>query len=176
MEGWIVGVIVTVILGALAIVEGRRSYREVRRVRGEIQQLRKKFRVVPKRKEKRPEEESDAYEFIRDVTVPDGSDVRVAEEFVKIWEIRNTGNVTWKRRYLQRQGAREGPGLISSSAKVPIPTTEPGETVQVKLAMKAPLTPGTTTCKWEMVDKRGNMYFSERPLNLFTTINVVKKD
>lgn len=51
------------------------------------------------------QEPEDSSEFIRDVTIPDGSILNSGEKFTKIWEIRNTGNVAWQNRYLTRLGA-----------------------------------------------------------------------
>lgn len=39
--------------------------------------------------------EGDVSEFIADVTVPDGSEVRAGSTFVKTWELRNAGTVAW---------------------------------------------------------------------------------
>ena len=60
---------------------------------------------------------------------------------------------------MKREGASEGVGVLSSPDKVSIPLTRPGEIVQIKITMKVPLLPTTTTCLWKMVDKTGNKCF-----------------
>lgn len=120
------------------------------------------------------EKSIDESKFIRDVTIPDGSHIKVGEEFEKVWEIQNIGNVVWKNRFLKREGTCEGLGLITSPDKVPIPTTYPRQTVQIKVPMRAPTIPTTTTCIWKMVDKHGAKYFPDKyKYGLTITINVV---
>ncbi|GAA1945368.1 hypothetical protein GCM10009754_11530 [Amycolatopsis minnesotensis] len=96
----------------------------------------------------------DASEFVRDVSIPDGSGVRRGQQFVKVWELRNTGSVRWVDRYLQRVGGSETTADCRTPARVPVPTTEPGHTVQVAV----PVDPqGDGICKvyWKMVDTAG---------------------
>ena len=102
---------------------------------------------------------NDTSKFIRDVTIPDGSLVKMGATIEKVWEIQNTGQVVWEDRFLKREGACDGVGLLSSPDKVAIPLTRPGEIVQIKITMKAPRLPTTTTCLWKMVDKNGKKCF-----------------
>jgi hypothetical protein len=104
----------------------------------------------------------DASEFVRDVTIADGTIFEPGEEFEKAWELRNVGTVPWRGRRLMRLGATEGPTLQGSPSLVPIPDTEPGETVQIRVPMKAPLVVGTTRSTWKMVDSDGNLCFPDR--------------
>jgi Ig-like domain from next to BRCA1 gene len=104
----------------------------------------------------------DISEFIRDVTIPDGMLMRPGEEFTKIWEIRNAGDIVWKNRYLMRIGACFGPALISSPRRVKIPTTEPGQHTQISVNLKAPDVVTTTTALWKMTDRNGTLCFPDR--------------
>ena len=113
----------------------------------------------------------DKAKFIRDVTYPDGETVKVNEVFEKILEIQNAGSVVWEDRFLQREGPVEGTGLLKSVNKVKIPTTAPGERVQISVAFQAPSEPGTTTSSWKMVDKSGRyMLPNQKPL--YVTVQV----
>jgi hypothetical protein len=105
---------------------------------------------------------NDSSEFIRDVTIPDGSILDPGQEFVKTWEIRNAGNVPWKDRYLTRIGANHGPALVSSAARERIPNTNPGECVEVSVKLKAPEVATTTTGIWKMTFKDGKLCYPER--------------
>jgi hypothetical protein len=120
-------------------------------------------------------EAGDASRFVRDVEGADGMVLAPNQRFTKVWEIQNVGSLVWEGRYLQRLGAPEGPGLIRSAARVPLPTTRPGETVQVRVEMEAPSTEGTTIARFKMVDKDGSLCFPDRyPEGLFVTVNVVE--
>ncbi|MGH3829821.1 MAG: NBR1-Ig-like domain-containing protein [Pseudonocardiaceae bacterium] len=109
--------------------------------------------------------------FVADTTMPDGSTVQVGESFVKTWDIRNTGTVTWKGRYLQRIGATGGFGICGSLTRVPIPLTRPGEDVQISVTLVAPSLPGSCRTDWKMVDATGR-YFFPHEHSVYTIINV----
>lgn len=104
----------------------------------------------------------DASEFVCDVTIPDGMIFAPGEEFTKIWEIRNTGSMIWKDRYLTRFGAHKGFALIHSPARVKIPRVEPGDNVQIKVNLKAPEVATTCEAIWKMTNKNGEFCFPER--------------
>jgi hypothetical protein len=113
----------------------------------------------------------DASEFVRDVTIPDGTIMKPGQDFEKVWEIQNVGKVVWKNRYLRREGACDGIGLMSSPERIPIPATKPGQTVQIRVPIKAPMIPATTSSVWRMVDKQGNKCFPDRyPLSCTITV------
>ncbi|MGH3856968.1 MAG: NBR1-Ig-like domain-containing protein [Pseudonocardiaceae bacterium] len=103
--------------------------------------------------------------------MPDGSTVQVGESFVKTWDIRNTGTVTWAGRYLQRIGATSGFGICESPARVPIPLTRPGGDVQISVTLVAPSLPGSCRTDWKMVDAAGR-YFFPHEHGVYTIINV----
>ena len=119
---------------------------------------------------------SDASRFVRDIEFVDGTVVAPNARFRKRWEIQNVGSVTWQGRNLQRVGAPEGPGLIKSPVRVPIPTTRPGDVVQLTVELVAPSTEGTSTARFKMADKHGNLCFPDRYREgLFVTVNVVEE-
>lgn len=104
----------------------------------------------------------DRSEFVADLTVPDGSRVRVGRELVKRWRLRNAGSVAWAGRYLGRVGACSGPSLITSPRRVRIPDTRPGETMDVAVAIRAPELPGSTIAYWVMVTEDGDPCYPDR--------------
>lgn len=97
----------------------------------------------------------DRSRFVRDVDVPDGSIVRVRQQFTKRWEILNAGTVPWVGRYLERQGPAEATGRLRSPERTPIPETPPGQTCTIAVDLIAPDTPGSCYAEWKMVDERG---------------------
>lgn len=100
----------------------------------------------------------DEARFDADVTIPDGTSVRVGERFVKTWRLTNTGTVPWRGRFLARQPSTAGTGRCPSAAGVRVPDTEPGRTVEVSVEVTASGTPGRCTVGWKMVDANGEPY------------------
>jgi transcriptional regulator with XRE-family HTH domain len=111
--------------------------------------------------------------FIDDVTMPDGTIMPPGFVYEKIWRIKNTGTVPWIGRWLARDGATSGHGILHSPAKVRIPDTSPGETVDIVVPLRSHPLEGTSVARWKMVDDEGRQYFPDRyPRGLFTTITV----
>ncbi|NIJ13326.1 hypothetical protein FHU38_003670 [Saccharomonospora amisosensis] len=110
--------------------------------------------------------EGDASKFIRDVTYPDGTVVEPDSQFVKIWEIRNTGSVEWRNRYLQRIDLPIGPADCATPERIPINHTFPRQSVQITVTVRTPSkTPADCKVRWKMVDSSGRVLMpGYRPL------------
>jgi len=114
----------------------------------------------------------DRSQFIRDVTVPDGSILAPRERFEKVWEIRNVGSVLWRSRSLRRIGASSGPGRLASDPLIPVPHTGPGQTCLLRAWLTAPTQPGSYFAAWKMVDGIGCECFPRQDA-LFVSVDVV---
>lgn len=113
----------------------------------------------------------DRSRFIADVTIPDGTRVRVGEHFLKVWQIENAGSVTWNGRSLQRMYLPAAPHSCKTPDRVPIPYSAPGALVDISVPVVAADTPGTCWVGWKMVDDRGQPYFaSSRPVYFLVTV------
>lgn len=110
--------------------------------------------------------------FIKDVTIPDGTQIPVNTTYVKTWRVKNTGTVVWKNRYLKRTTPADDL-LCSSPAMVPIPETKPGETVDISVTFTTPHLPGSCRTDWKTSDDRGNLYFPDLH-GLFSIVVVVE--
>ncbi|MEU6716147.1 NBR1-Ig-like domain-containing protein [Nonomuraea sp. NPDC046802] len=97
----------------------------------------------------------DNSEFVADVTYPDGSKVRPGSSFKKVWRIHNAGTVAWEGRFL----ARVNKSPCRSPEKVTIPSTAPGQTVDIAVRVKAPDSPGNCRVYWKMTDAQGRVLF-----------------
>jgi hypothetical protein len=95
--------------------------------------------------------------FIGDVTYPDMSKVTTGQNFVKKWELENTGSVRWVGRYLAASGQAEGG--CTYPARVPIATTNPGHTVIISVPVTAPGSPQLCYVMWKMETAGGVPYF-----------------
>ena len=104
----------------------------------------------------------DYSDFVRDVTIPDGSIVQARQTLHKQWELRNAGSVRWVNRRLTRVGATGGYASPESPDSVPIADTPPGETVVVSVNVVAPDRPAHYIAHWKMTDEHGQWCFPDR--------------
>ncbi|WP_329101261.1 NBR1-Ig-like domain-containing protein [Micromonospora sp. NBC_01699] len=86
--------------------------------------------------------------FEGDITIPDGTVVAPSQVFTKVWQLRNTGQVRWEGRYLTRMNTTD----CSAPDMVPIPTTEPGESVRITVQVTASPTPARCKIYWKATD------------------------
>jgi hypothetical protein len=115
---------------------------------------------------------TDSSLFIADVTIPDGAFIRINERFIKTWEIRNAGSVVWRDRYLTRQALPGTSDNLSSPSRVPIPTTVPGQDVEISVPFTAPRLPGSYRINWKITDANGNKLFPNSSA-IYMIVNVV---
>lgn len=111
--------------------------------------------------------------FVRDLTIMDGSKVKIGYKFQKIWEIENIGNVPWENRFLERAGPCQGPGRLKSRRRIRIPYTLPGQKRKIKINLIAPDQPGSCYAEWKMVDEKGNILLPDQK-PLFVSVDVIE--
>jgi len=85
--------------------------------------------------------------YVRDVTIPDGTKLSPGEQFVKTWEIRNTGSCTWDRGYWLVFVDNEQMG---AEGRVEVPVTPAGANASVSVTFTAPAVPGEYRSDWQM--------------------------
>ena len=74
------------------------------------------------------------------MSIPDNADVNAGTAFTKTWRIQNTGTCIWWSGYTLTHYSQEA---MSAPAAVPLPVTNPGETVDISVDLVAPSVPGT---------------------------------
>lgn len=107
--------------------------------------------------------------FVRDVTYADNELVFINQEFTKIWALQNTGREVWKGRFLKcldeagigviNKDLSRAMMLVPEKVQIAIPTTAPGQTVQLAVRFRAPAYPCTVISHWKMVDANGKECF-----------------
>jgi transcriptional regulator with XRE-family HTH domain len=102
----------------------------------------------------------DASTFVGD-TIPHGTLMEPGQVFEKIWQVKNSGTVSWQGRRLERQGPMTGPGLISSLRFVGVPDTEPGKLAEITALLKAPTYDCSSIAYFKMVDADGRLCFPD---------------
>ncbi len=99
---------------------------------------------------------TDKLEFVRDVTVPDGTQFKPGEAFVKTWQLKNTGTSTWNSQYSLVYSSGEQMG---APASIPLSSeTPPGGTADVSANLTAPGTAGSYFGFWMLRGPSGKPF------------------
>ncbi len=96
----------------------------------------------------------DRGQFVKDITVPDNTEIAAGATFVKTWRLKNNGSCTWTSNYaivFYSGDAMSGP----ASASIPTSTVPPQGTVDISVTMIAPTTPGTYKGNWRLRNAAG---------------------
>ncbi|MEU4335429.1 NBR1-Ig-like domain-containing protein [Micromonospora lupini] len=113
----------------------------------------------------------DSSKFVSDVTIPDGTRVKVNAQFDKVWALANVGKVDWHNRFLARTDPSAAGDGCRTPDRVPIGDTPPGEQVMIRVRVTAPSRPGKCWVSWKMVDETGREYFpTRRPVYFMVTV------
>lgn len=92
-------------------------------------------------------------DFVKDVTIPDGTKIAGGTSFTKTWRLRNAGSCTWTTEYdmVFVSGDQMGaPNYVDMPKNV-----KPGETIDLSVDMIAPTTPGKYTAYFKLVNQNG---------------------
>jgi pimeloyl-ACP methyl ester carboxylesterase len=108
---------------------------------------------------------NDNARFIRDITIPDGTVVSPGQALVKTWRMRNTGRSTWGSGY---QLAFVGGEQMGAPSAVNVPTTAPGQQVDISVNLTAPASGGNHVGYWQLRNPQGT-YFGPK---LWVKVNV----
>ncbi len=102
--------------------------------------------------------------FMKDVTIPDGTNMDPGEEFTKTWQVKNTGEAAWGESIVlvwvdgsQMEG--ESPSLVDDC--------DPGELIEISIDLVAPSSPGSFTGWWELETSDGTLM---TPLTVIITV------
>lgn len=92
----------------------------------------------------------DLAQFVRDVNIPDGSQLAPGASFTKTWRIRNAGTCTWSGYTLVFDSGE----LMGGTAQT-FGTVAPGQDVDLSVNFTAPTTPGTYRSYWRIRNAAG---------------------
>jgi next-to-BRCA1 protein 1 len=91
--------------------------------------------------------------FIRDVTIPDNTEMTPAQVFTKTWLVENSGTCPWKPGF---QVILIGGLALGGSPFKVSQTVGPGGSIQVSIKMVAPTNAsGVVQGTWKMADETG---------------------
>lgn len=94
--------------------------------------------------------------FVRDVTIPDGTEISSGATFRKTWRLQNFGACSWTADYdfvfVEGQS-------FNAPLRVGMPkTVAPGDIVDISLLLEAPTTPGEYTGYFILADEEGDRF------------------
>ncbi len=107
-----------------------------------------------------------AARFVRDLTIPDDTQLLGGQPFTKRWLVVNTGTCTWGPDY--RLAFVDGDPL-SAPREVALYPARPGREAVLEVDMRAPFAVGSYTSRWEARDPQGNLFGAF----VYVRINVV---
>jgi hypothetical protein len=99
----------------------------------------------------------DRASFVKDVTIPDNTEIAAGSTFVKTWRLKNNGSCTWTSEYtiyFYSGDQMGGP----DSAQLTTGTVPPGSTVDISVTLKAPTTTGTYKGNWRLRNTGGTSF------------------
>jgi uncharacterized protein YkwD len=92
--------------------------------------------------------------FYDDITIPDDTQFRQGDNFVKTWRLRNEGTCTWQDyQFVFAYG-----DIMNGPLSGPIPTTPPGETVDISVDLTAPSGGGVHAGNWQLESADGRRF------------------
>jgi len=95
----------------------------------------------------------DQAQFVRDVTVPDGTQFAPGETFTKTWRLRNAGTCTWSGYSL----VFDRGDALNGTSPIAIGTVSPGQEVDLSVNLTAPTTNGSYRGYWRIRNPSGNL-------------------
>jgi hypothetical protein len=104
-------------------------------------------------------------QFLRDVTIPDFTEMTPAEVFTKTWQVENSGTCAWRSGF---QVILIGGVAMGGSPFKVTQTVGPGGSIQISIKMAAPTNmTGIVQGTWTMADETG------QPFGDILTVKVV---
>jgi uncharacterized protein YkwD len=107
--------------------------------------------------------------FVSDVTIPDNTTVAAGSAFTKTWSVRNTGTCIWWSGYTLTYYSENA---MSAPAAVPLPVTNPGETVNISVDLVAPSVAGSYRGNFVIKNPEGLIMQIDQDSRLWVIINV----
>jgi hypothetical protein len=94
--------------------------------------------------------------YIRDVTIPDNTQMNPAEVFTKTWLVENIGLCAWRPGF---KLILVGGAAMGGSPYTLIQSANPGDRIEISVKMAAPPNQiGTTQGTWRMTDENGTLF------------------
>jgi len=93
--------------------------------------------------------------FVKDVSVPDGTQFTAGNKFIKTWRMRNDGQYTWPEQTLL---VCVGGDQLGEKNEVIVSATTPGQELDISVPMVAPSRPGRYNSFWRLCGPDGGRF------------------
>ena len=101
-----------------------------------------------------PTEATPKAEFVKDVTIPDGTLMKKQEAFTKTWRYRNNGEVPWGEgvKLVWVEGTFQGydSQKMGGPDSLPVPDVAPGDATNISVDLRAPNKSGRFRSYWRL--------------------------
>ena len=95
-------------------------------------------------------------EFIKDITIPDFTELKSGQTFTKTWRVKNVGSCTWTTAY---DLVFSSGNAMNASAVIPLTgNVAPGQTVDLSVSMKAPESSGDYAGYWMLRNQNDALF------------------
>jgi hypothetical protein len=99
----------------------------------------------------------DRITWVKDVTIPDGTDLVPGESFTKTWRLRNSGTCTWTSGYSLAFQSGDSMGAPANT-QLTTGTVAPGQEIDVSIELEAPTSAGTYQGYFKLRNTDGNVF------------------
>ncbi len=93
----------------------------------------------------------DQAQYVKDVTIADGTTFDPGETFTKTWRLRNAGTCTWSGYSL----VFDSGDAMNGTSPIAIGTVNPGQEVDLSVTLTAPATSGSYRGYWRVRNTSG---------------------
>ncbi|MFQ5420807.1 MAG: NBR1-Ig-like domain-containing protein, partial [Anaerolineae bacterium] len=94
-------------------------------------------------------------QFLKDVTIPDDTEIEPGKAFTKTWQVKNNGETAWGSGFTLRF---IGGTTMTASENQPLPQTAKGATTNISVKLTAPKSPGIYHGDWRLFDAHGEPF------------------
>jgi len=116
--------------------------------------------------------------FVRDVTVPDGTNVTAKVKFQKTWSVKNTSSAPWPKGVVLKMVDPKDDQLVVLGVGAINRVVGPGEETEIGVHLQAPSRPGRCVQYWRLFTEDGVAFGSRLWVDITVTQDnaAVEKD
>eukprot|EP00808_Paulinella_micropora_P001828 g68086.t1 len=96
--------------------------------------------------------------FIKDLSLPDRTEVLPNQVIIKTWQLLNTGTIQWPMGSAVKLFRSCGGAVTDPNSRFPVPCAKPGEVVDVSAIITTPELPGRCRAFFRLCDLDGRFF------------------